>query len=143
MENSDIAKLIQPFFETTKENIDLDELLDISCEELRLDTWEDLAGFLIYLDRSFSDTVEPKLRGIFSAGMKNLVLGSHDWILIYLRMENAARLLQVPQHRNEVCPGHPTESDAVLWALTTFWHKTYRNEIEFAAKRNFGIPDCM
>ena len=142
MENSSLADLVQPFFDATRDSVNLKELLDISCEELGLENWEDLAGFLIYLDRSFSDTVEPKLRGMISAGMRNLVLGPHDWILIYLRMENAVRLLRSPCTDRQACPGHPGEPDALLWALTTFWHTTYRTEIEFAAKRHYGIPGC-
>lgn len=124
-------------FDAIKERIDIDGYLDISCKEIGINDWMSLAGFLVELDTAFSDSLEPKIRGMIICCMYGLRLNPVDYVLLYLRLENAVRLLS--SGRCPVTCPEDEGSRAVSWALTTLWHMTHRTEIEFAAKRHFGI----
>ena len=140
MENSKVAELVQLMFDVSRKNIDIDEYLDISCEQLEIKDWMSLAGFLVELDRTHSDSLDPKIRGMVISCMRGLKFNPVDYVLMYLRQENAVRLLSSGIHP-ATCP-EDENSHAVAWALTTFWHRTRRSELEFVAKRHFGIRDC-
>ena len=134
-----IVDALQPLFDETCNIQDLKELLEIACNQLNLVIWQDLAGFLIHIDRTNSESLDSDIRKSFA----NINPQGKDddpvaYLLLFLRMENAIRLLQLPEYAKE-CPGKLSTNDATLWALTTFWHKTCRNEIEHVAKRHFGI----
>lgn len=136
-----VAKLCQDLLDRTLVRHDIKEMLSACCDFFGLLTWQELAGFLTAFDDANADTVEPKIRGCFISHMTGLKFSQHDWLLIELRLENAARLLGDPEQRHPTC-AETDEGRAVAWALTTFWRKTRRTELEFAATRHFGIRDC-
>ena len=141
MENSELADICLELIDSTSEACDIDGFLSAACQELNLRDWQSLAGFLLHLDDAFTDAVEPKIRGCSICRMENLRFGPQDWVLIYLRQENASFGLRSPELSKAICP--ETEvGRAVSWALTTFWHTNRRTEVERVSKRHFGIPDC-
>ena len=138
MDNSRIIECLKPAFEATRHKVNLEDFLDVVCEDQDIDDWMSLAGFLLEFDRRNADALEPKIRGCFIGCMYGLRFNPADWILMFLRQENAIRLLSTYESSQEICP----ETDggrACAWALTTFWAQTHRSELEFAAKRHFGI----
>ena len=138
MENKKLLENLSTVFEATRQSVDIEDFLDVVCEDQNIDDWMSLAGFLLEFDRRNADALEPKIRGCFICCMYGLRFNPADWILMFLRQENAIRLLSTYEPSQEICP----EDDggrACAWALTTFWAQTHRSELEFAAKRHFGI----
>lgn len=139
MENYELVERLNLLFKGTCQGVDLKGFLDQACDDLQITDWESLAGFLLDLDRRNEDAVDPMIRGFFVCSMFNLDF--KHMVLIYLRQENAIRLLSACEPSQEICP----ETDgprACAWALTTFWHRTRRTELEFVAKRHLGIAGC-